>query len=83
MVLTVFHVPSHCAFIGFLDTAYRLYTVVPKLVRFVGMLTNWYVRFNRKRLKVSSTLEIKQRLKEHDLGIALVEPMISCKDVAS
>lgn len=32
--------------------AYRLYTVVPKLVKFVDMLTNWYVRTNRRRLKV-------------------------------
>ncbi|XP_077985706.1 isoleucine--tRNA ligase, cytoplasmic-like isoform X2 [Glandiceps talaboti] len=32
-------------------TAYRLYTVVPKLVRFVDKLTNWYVRSNRKRIK--------------------------------
>ena len=31
--------------------AYRLYTVTPKLVKFVDNLTNWYVRFNRKRLK--------------------------------
>jgi isoleucyl-tRNA synthetase len=31
--------------------AYRLYTVVPKLVDFVQQLTNWYVRMNRKRLK--------------------------------
>lgn len=33
-------------------SAYRLYTVVPKLVKFVDMLTNWYVRTNRRRLKV-------------------------------
>ncbi len=32
--------------------AYRLYTVVPRLLRFVDSLTNWYVRFNRKRFKV-------------------------------
>lgn len=32
--------------------AYRLYTVVPKLVQFIENLTNWYVRMNRKRLKV-------------------------------
>lgn len=32
--------------------AYRLYTVVPRLIRFVDHLTNWYVRMNRKRLKV-------------------------------
>lgn len=31
--------------------AYRLYTVVPRLVKFFDILTNWYVRFNRKRLK--------------------------------
>jgi isoleucyl-tRNA synthetase len=32
--------------------AYRLYTVVPRLVQFIENLTNWYVRMNRKRLKV-------------------------------
>ncbi|EDQ92788.1 uncharacterized protein MONBRDRAFT_19043 [Monosiga brevicollis MX1] len=31
--------------------AYRLYTVVPKLLSFVDNLTNWFIRFNRKRLK--------------------------------
>nr|XP_042904270.1 isoleucine--tRNA ligase, cytoplasmic isoform X2 [Parasteatoda tepidariorum]XP_042904276.1 isoleucine--tRNA ligase, cytoplasmic isoform X2 [Parasteatoda tepidariorum] len=31
--------------------AYRLYTVVPRLVKFVDHLTNWYVRMNRRRLK--------------------------------
>jgi len=31
--------------------AYRLYTVVPKLLKFVDQLTNWYVRMNRRRLK--------------------------------
>lgn len=35
-----------------LSPAYRLYTVVPRLVKFVDMLTNWYVRTNRRRLKV-------------------------------
>ncbi len=33
-------------------TEYRLYTVVPRLVRFIGQLTNWYVRLNRRRIKV-------------------------------
>lgn len=33
--------------------AYRLYTVVPKLVGFIEELTNWYVRLNRDRLKGS------------------------------
>lgn len=32
-------------------SAYRLYTVGSRLVKFVDHLTNWYVRFNRKRLK--------------------------------
>eukprot|EP01133_Synstelium_polycarpum_P006737 gene6737-7831_t len=31
--------------------AYRLYTVVPRLTRFIDQLTNWYVRLNRKRFK--------------------------------
>lgn len=31
--------------------AYRLYTVVPFLLKFIDNLTNIYVRFNRKRLK--------------------------------
>ena len=41
--------------LGFFEAemaAYRLYTVVPRLVKFVDILTNWYVRMNRRRLKV-------------------------------
>ncbi|KAL1920450.1 uncharacterized protein VTP21DRAFT_827 [Calcarisporiella thermophila] len=30
---------------------YRLYTVVPRLLHLIEELTNWYVRFNRRRLK--------------------------------
>ncbi|KAK3374906.1 putative Isoleucyl-tRNA synthetase [Podospora didyma] len=30
---------------------YRLYTVVPRLLQNIDNLTNWYIRFNRKRLK--------------------------------
>uniref|UniRef100_A0A8C4EU15 Isoleucine--tRNA ligase, cytoplasmic n=1 Tax=Dicentrarchus labrax TaxID=13489 RepID=A0A8C4EU15_DICLA len=37
--------------------AYHLYTVVPRLVKFVDMLTNWYVRTNRRRLKGESGIE--------------------------
>ena len=33
--------------------AYRLYTVVPRLLLFVEQLTNWYVRLNRRRIKGS------------------------------
>ncbi|KAM9324353.1 isoleucine--tRNA ligase, cytoplasmic [Gastrophryne carolinensis] len=38
-------------------SAYRLYTVVPRLIKFVDMLTNWYVRMNRRRLKGESGTE--------------------------
>lgn len=31
--------------------AYRLYTVVPRLLHFIEQLTNWYVRLNRTRMK--------------------------------
>jgi len=33
---------------------YKLYTVTPKLVKFIETLTNWYVRMNRNRLKSNS-----------------------------
>ena len=31
--------------------AYRLYTVVPRLLSLIDNTTNWYIRFNRTRLK--------------------------------
>jgi isoleucyl-tRNA synthetase len=31
--------------------AYRLYTVIPRLLALIDELTNWYIRFNRRRLK--------------------------------
>ncbi|XP_066224460.1 isoleucine--tRNA ligase, cytoplasmic [Saccopteryx leptura] len=46
--------------IAFFETemaAYRLYTVVPRLVKFVDILTNWYVRMNRRRLKGENGVE--------------------------
>lgn len=36
---------------------YRLYTVVPRLLTMIDTLTNWYVRFNRKRLKGENGLD--------------------------
>lgn len=39
------------AFVRVEMDAYRLYTVVPDLVRFIDSLTNIYVRYNRGRLK--------------------------------
>ncbi|KAK7078392.1 hypothetical protein SK128_017326, partial [Halocaridina rubra] len=44
--------------------AYRLYTVTPRLVKFVDNLTNWYVRFNRKRLKGDTNKEDCERALE-------------------
>ncbi|KAK3057094.1 isoleucine--tRNA ligase [Extremus antarcticus] len=34
---------------------YRLYTVVPRLLKVVDDTTNWYIRFNRNRLKGQTT----------------------------
>ncbi|WFD00751.1 isoleucine--tRNA ligase [Malassezia yamatoensis] len=36
---------------------YRLYTVVPRLLTMINELTNWYIRFNRKRLKGENGLQ--------------------------
>ena len=36
---------------------YRLYTVVPRLVKYIDMLTNWYVKLNKKRFKGESNLD--------------------------
>jgi len=42
-------------------TAYRLYTVVPRLVTFIVDLANWYVRLNRTRLKGKDG-EVEERI---------------------
>jgi len=42
---------SLVAFVQGEMAAYKLYTVVPRLVKFVDVLTNWYVRSNRKRMR--------------------------------
>ncbi|KAL8709369.1 MAG: hypothetical protein Q9220_005863 [cf. Caloplaca sp. 1 TL-2023] len=41
--------------------AYRLYTVVPKLLNLIDNTTNWYIRFNRRRLKGEFGIEDTQR----------------------
>lgn len=41
--------------------AYRLYTVVPKLLGLIDNTTNWYIRFNRRRLKGEFGVEDTQR----------------------
>ena len=41
--------------------AYRLYTVVPKLLELIDNTTNWYIRFNRRRLKGEFGIDDTQR----------------------
>ena len=40
---------------------YRLYTVVPHLVTFIGQLTNIYVRYNRSRIKGKNGVDDTRR----------------------
>lgn len=40
--------------------AYRLYTVVPRLLGLIDNTTNWYIRFNRRRLKGELGIEDTQ-----------------------
>ncbi|KJZ72046.1 Isoleucine--tRNA ligase [Hirsutella minnesotensis 3608] len=39
---------------------YRLYTVVPRLLELIDNTTNWYIRFNRRRLKGENGVEDTQ-----------------------
>ncbi len=48
---------SLLAFVKQEMAAYRLYTVLPRLMKFIDNLTNWYVRTNRKRIKGENTTE--------------------------
>lgn len=41
--------------------AYRLYTVVPRLLEPIDDMTNWYIRFNRRRLKGEFGIEDTKR----------------------
>jgi isoleucyl-tRNA synthetase len=50
--------------------AYRLYTVVPRLVKFIEELANWYVRLNRDRLKGKDGLE-QETLSLNTLALVL------------
>lgn len=43
--------------------SYRLYTVVPKLLKLIDDLTNWYIRFNRRRIKGESDLGLEDTKK--------------------
>jgi len=48
---------SLIAFVRQEMAAYRLYTVVPRLLNTIDELTNWYIRFNRRRLKGDAGVE--------------------------
>ncbi|KAM3549593.1 hypothetical protein MY1884_008667 [Beauveria asiatica] len=39
---------------------YRLYTVVPRLLELIDNTTNWYIRFNRRRLKGENGIDDTQ-----------------------
>lgn len=43
--------------------SYRLYTVVPNLLSLIDNLTNWYIRFNRRRIKGDTELGIEDTKK--------------------
>lgn len=45
---------SLLAFVNEEMAGYRLYTVVPRLLGLIDDTTNWYIRFNRRRLKGES-----------------------------
>ncbi|KJR88002.1 uncharacterized protein SPSK_07338 [Sporothrix schenckii 1099-18] len=44
--------------LSYIFPGYRLYTVVPRLLQVIDNLTNWYIRFNRKRLKGAAGLGV-------------------------
>ncbi|KAF2493178.1 hypothetical protein BU16DRAFT_619543 [Lophium mytilinum] len=48
---------SLLAFVNEEMAAYRLYTVVPRLLALIDNTTNWYIRFNRSRLKGENGLD--------------------------
>lgn len=54
---------AHCqSFLRFVDQelqAHRLNTVVPQLLQVVDNLSNWYIRFNRVRLKGAADLGVQ------------------------
>jgi isoleucyl-tRNA synthetase len=48
---------SLLAFVNEEMAGYRLYTVVPRLLALIDNTTNWYIRFNRSRLKGENGLD--------------------------
>ncbi|EGV64494.1 isoleucine--tRNA ligase [Yamadazyma tenuis] len=54
-------------------SSYRLFTVVPRLLRLIDDLTNWYIRFNRRRIKGYSN----EGIKDTQMGLnTLVEGLL-------
>ena len=53
---------KHCRNSSDITIGYRLYTVVPRLLNVIDNLTNWYIRFNRKRLKGVAGLGVEDTL---------------------
>ena len=51
--------------------------MVPRLVKFVDRLTNWYVRSNRKRLKVGYLIVSEMSL----LLLVTIETIVSLQNI--
>lgn len=51
--------------------AYRLYAVVPPLLKFIDSLTNWYIRFNRRRLRGDSGSDLEDSLLKQEMSQSL------------
>ena len=62
---------SLLSFVATEMAGYRLYTVIPRLVKFIDNLTNWYVRMNRKRLKGEGGVEDCRAALETLFGVML------------
>ena len=62
---------SLLAFVAKEMAGYRLYTVIPRLVKFIDNLTNWYVRMNRRRLKGEGGVEDCRAALETLFGVVL------------
>lgn len=58
--------------------AYRLYTVVPRLLLTIDNLTNWYIRFNRLRLKGSAGLGLEDTTSALNTLLEVLFTIIRC-----
>lgn len=55
---------------------YHLYNVVPHLINFIDLLTNWYIRFNRKRLKSGNICAINTLTDIQFILVKIMSPFV-------